>query len=545
MSTRKVSKRRARCVSHDDHLTELEHIYQTAPIGLCLLDRDLRYARINDRLAAMNGKAVSEHIGRTLSEVIPEIAPKLEPICREVIESGKPVLNLEVHGMTPARPVVEKDWLVSFHPVKSADGQVTGISTVVQDISDRKKTEERLKESEERFRAFMDNYPAAIYIKDEANRHLYGNKHLLTSFGKQFDEFIGTNSYDFFPQKIARELEEKDRFVMSSNNSTQMEYSSKMPNGEARWWRDIKFPIYLPPDRTLLGGIAIDITDRKMAEKALDERLRFEKLISNLSASFIRATASEVDGRIKDALRQLGEFLGVDRGVLAQFNEERSELRATHLWVAKGLERDEMFVDSVLNEKIPWVVNRMLEQEVIALSRFEEELPVEASKEREYGQKVGVQSLLVIPLTVSGSLVGLIGFDSLSSQVTWPEELVQRLRLVAEIFSNALTRKRVEAKLQEAFSEIRELKNRLEAENVYLREEVQIKYSHEEIVGQSDAVKTVLRQAEQVADTESMVLILGETGTGKELLARAIHNLSSRRERAMVKGTVRRCHPRS
>ncbi len=162
-------------------------------------------------------------------------------------------------------------------------------------------------------------------------------------------------------------------------------------------------------------------------------------------------------------------------------------------------------------------------------------MPVEASKEREYGQNVGVQSLLVIPLAVGGLLVGLIGFDSLRSQVTWPEELVQRLRLVAEIFANAITRKQAEAKLQEAFSEIRELKNRLEAENVYLREEVQIKYSHEEIVGQSDAVKTVLRQAEQVADTESTVLILGETGTGKELLARAIHNLSSRRERAMVK----------
>ncbi|NIQ37681.1 MAG: GAF domain-containing protein, partial [Proteobacteria bacterium] len=78
-------------------------------------------------------------------------------------------------------------------------------------------------------------------------------------------------------------------------------------------------------------------------------------------------------------------------------------------------------------------------------------MPVEASKEREYGQNVGVQSLLVIPLAVGGLLVGLIGFDSLRSQVTWPEELVQRLRLVAEIFANAITRKQAEAKLREAF----------------------------------------------------------------------------------------------
>ncbi len=318
----------------------------------------------------MNGKAVSEHIGRTLREVIPKIAPKLEPICRGVIESGKPALNVEVHGMTPAQPVVEKDWLVSFHPVKSADGQVTGINTVVQDISDRKKTEERLKKSEEPFHAFMDHTPAAVYIKDEAGRHLYSNENTADVVGTKPDEFAGTTSHDFFPEEIAKKLEEVDRRVGTEGVSQEIEFQTEMADGQIHWWRDIKFPIHLPPDRTPLGGISVDITDRKKAEEALDERLRFEKLISNLSASFIHATGGEVDRRIDDALRQLGEFLGVDRGVLAQFNEERSELRATHLWVAKGLERDEMFVDSVLNEKIPWVVNRMLKQEVIAAQTF-------------------------------------------------------------------------------------------------------------------------------------------------------------------------------
>ncbi len=143
----------------------------------------------------MNGKAVSQHIGRTLREVIPEIAPRVEPIYREVIESGEPALNIEVHGTTLAQPVVEKDWLVSFHLVKSADGQVTGVSTVVQDISDRKKTEERLKETEERFRAFMDNYSAAIYIKDKARRHVYYNKTVLALIGKQPEEFVGTKAH--------------------------------------------------------------------------------------------------------------------------------------------------------------------------------------------------------------------------------------------------------------------------------------------------------------------------------------------------------------
>ncbi len=94
---------------------------------------------------------------------------------------------------------------------------------------------------------------------------------------------------------------------------------------------------------------------------------------------------------------------------------------------------------------------------------------------------------------------------------------------------------KTETALQNALSEIEQLKDRLEAECTYLREEVNVKHSHEEIVGRSDVIKKVLSQAEQVANTDSTVLILGETGTGKELVARAIHNLSSRNKRPMIK----------
>jgi PAS domain S-box-containing protein len=517
----------------ENKLGQFKHIVETTGNPIGMVDRNLLYQYVNEPYCQAFNKSVEEIIGHSVPELFGRnfFEKFMEPYYKRCLSGNSVRYQTWFDFPGWGRRYLD----VCYYPFREADGRVAAVVINIHDITESEELELNLGQSEARFRAFMDNYPAVIYIKDEANRHVYGNKYLLKSFGKRLDEFIGTNSYDFFPREIAKELEEKDQFVMSSNNPTQIEYPGKMLDGAIHWWRDIKFPIHLSPGIKLLGGIAVDITDRKRAEQALDERLRFEKLISNLSTSFIHAGGSEVDGRINDALRQLGEFLGVDRGCLAQFNEERSELRATHLWVAKGLERDEMFVDSVLNEKIPWVVNRILKREVIALNRFEEELPVEASKEREYGQKVGIQSLLVLPLTMSGSLVGLIGFDSLRSRVTWPEELVQRLRVVAEIFANALTRERAEAKLQEAFAKIKELKNRLEAENVYLREEVQIKYSHEEIVGQSQAVKTVLRQAEQVADTESTVLILGETGTGKELLARAIHNLSLRRGRTMMK----------
>ena len=112
--------------------------------------------------------------------------------------------------------------------------------------------------------------------------------------------------------------------------------------------------------------------------------------------------------------------------------------------------------------------------------------------------------------------------------------MVQRLQLISEVFANVLDRKQKEKKLQNALSEIMKLKDQLQKENIYLREEIEVKYKYGEIVGNTDAIKKVLVQVEQVAPTDSNVLILGETGTGKELLARAIHNLSSRKKRTMV-----------
>jgi len=110
-----------------------------------------------------------------------------------------------------------------------------------------------------------------------------------------------------------------------------------------------------------------------------------------------------------------------------------------------------------------------------------------------------------------------------------------KLQGVVVIFSDITERKKTEETLKLAHSEIEQLKNRLQAENSYLQEQVNLNHSFEDILGQSEPLKTVLLQVEQVAPTETSVLIQGETGTGKELIARALHNLSQRNERTLVK----------
>jgi formate hydrogenlyase transcriptional activator len=108
-------------------------------------------------------------------------------------------------------------------------------------------------------------------------------------------------------------------------------------------------------------------------------------------------------------------------------------------------------------------------------------------------------------------------------------------RLMTGVSIDITERKLAEQALQQAYSEIERLKEQLENENTYLREEIRLENQHREVIGDSDGIRRVLRSAEQVAATDSTVLLQGETGTGKELVARAIHDLSSRSGRPMVK----------
>jgi transcriptional regulator with GAF, ATPase, and Fis domain len=144
------------------------------------------------------------------------------------------------------------------------------------------------------------------------------------------------------------------------------------------------------------------------------------------------------------------------------------------------------------------------------------------------------KSQLSVPVSVSGSTVAVLTVSNNHLYKTWPEELVPRLRLFGEVFANALARKKSEEALQNAFAQVRQLKERFEADYTYLRNSLDVENDFRGIIGQSDALKRILTKVRQVAPTDATVLLLGETGTGKGLIARALHNESKRRERPLV-----------
>ncbi len=130
-------------------LAELNYLYQTTPIGLCLLDTDLRYVHINKVLADFNGCSVSEHIGRTLQEIIPDVFPFVASFFRQVLDTGEPFRNVEFRSATQSEPNRERDWLIDLYDYRSGDGVLRGVSVVLQDITERRRAEEAARQAQQ------------------------------------------------------------------------------------------------------------------------------------------------------------------------------------------------------------------------------------------------------------------------------------------------------------------------------------------------------------------------------------------------------------
>ena len=262
---------------------------------------------------------------------------------------------------------------------------------------------------------------------------------------------------------------------------------------------------------------------------ALAEQLKFETMLAEMSTIFISVDADQLDGQIIEGQKRICEMLGLDRSTLAQVSAEQNKLIITHSWAAQGFEA----LPALTQSDFPWMTRTLLSGQRVSFARIDD-LPEEAATDKKTLHLRGPKSNVTFPLSAGGKNIGALGFGSLRAEREWPAPLVDRLGLAAQIFANALSRVRAERELNEAYQEIAELKLRVEKENVYLREEVRLEHHHGEVVGDSDGIRRVLQQVEQVAPTDSTVLVLGETGTGKELIARTIHEHSRRKDRVMV-----------
>lgn len=187
---------------------------------------------------------------------------------------------------------------------------------------------------------------------------------------------------------------------------------------------------------------------QKRLSDGIEERLQFETLLADLSTRYINLPIDQVDSMIEEDQRRICEFLGLDLSTLWQWEDgSRRFITLTHLYVAPGGPPRPKRLEAQIS--FPWIINKLLGGETLILST--EHMPSEAAIDQEARRYYGVKSSVVMPLTAGGGpLLGILTFETLWEERDWPEEIIKRLMLVAQIFSNVLARKESDRKLLES-----------------------------------------------------------------------------------------------
>lgn len=216
-------------------------------------------------------------------------------------------------------------------------------------------------------------------------------------------------------------------------------------------------------DEHLRFAMARDITDEKRGELALREseevnrntrmqlqyRLKFENLITSISTHFINLPSDRIDLGIRYALHALGEFAGVDRSYIFMFSPDRATVDNTHEWCSPGIEPHINRLKALPVTRFPWFMDRINGLQTINLPKVST-LPSQAAAEKEEFASEGIRSLIVVPMVHRGVPKGYLGFDSVRVEKHWSDETAGLLRIVGEIFVNALDRKKVDEALTDA-----------------------------------------------------------------------------------------------
>ncbi len=311
-------------------LAELQAVYTTAPIGLAVLDCDLRYVRLNERLAEINGQPISEHWGRTVREIVPALADVAEPHLRCVIATGEPLLGLEINGETAAQPGVERSWMESCYPLTTANGQVIGVNVVIQDITERKRSERELKQINEsleqrvaeRTRELTQRYEEldrfAYVASHDLKAPLRAIEHLATWISEDADEVLPAKSkahLDKMRSRIKRMEGLLDDLLAYSRADR---YTSKPEKVDTGQLVDEVIKLFALPE-------GFTITTQPVMPVAVTERVPLELILRNLLSNAIKHH-NRRDGHVQVTARDLGqtiEFAVSDDGpgIDPQFHE--------------------------------------------------------------------------------------------------------------------------------------------------------------------------------------------------------------------------------
>jgi PAS domain S-box-containing protein len=256
----------------------LNSLLAHAPVGFAFFDREYRFERVNAELADMNGMSIEDHIGRSIRELFPSMADSAEEVIGKVFDSGQGVDQLEVAGETPKSPGRMRHWLCSYYPVNGPGGMVTSVGALAIEITERKEIENRLRESEVRFRNLADNAPVMIWVCNVDGTATWFNRPWLDFRNLSLDDAVCEGCFANIHEEDQPWVEEAYRDAFERGESFSLEFRSKGSDGNYRW-----FYLKGNPVKEFDGHLSsflmssIDVTDRITMEESLRLSLANER----------------------------------------------------------------------------------------------------------------------------------------------------------------------------------------------------------------------------------------------------------------------------
>jgi formate hydrogenlyase transcriptional activator len=385
------------------------------------------------------------------------------------------------------------------------------------------------------FRAAFEAAPHAVVVASEDGTILFANPLVNVVFGYAGDELIGQPVTRILPD-TAEHPDRWSEFWKGPQRRTGTDRTEAgVRKDGATVPLEVGFNVFVEGQSRYLVASIVDITDRLTLEARLaaatSEHMAFQRLVADIAARFGGIEADALDDTIIDSLRQIGEALQLDRAVLWRRRSGETVATASHFWIR---DPNALSPGDLPIEAIPYVISKLESDGVYSFTRVDD-LPDPIDRETFLSR--GLRSGAVFPLAFGQEEDDLaaVAFGTTMREQEWAPTIIERLRLVAGVISQAFSRARSHGALQRTLEEIKILRDRLKAENVELRREVRVLRVPSLLVSDSQVMKAVQSQIEQVAPTPATVLLLGETGTGKEVVAQTIHNLSPRHQRQMVR----------
>lgn len=330
-------------------LSEIESIYQTAPIGMAVLDTELRFVRINQKLAEINGLSVESHIGRSVRELLPALADEAEPQLRQILQTGKPVLNIEISGETPAQPDTQRTWVESWYPQLGQDAQPVGIHIVCEEITERRQRDLALRESETRFRLLTELLPQIFWTATAQGEIDYYSEQWREYVGSALKSELGWELHHFIhPEDQAESAAQWLRSV-EEGRFYQIEHRIRRVDGEYRWYLSRAMPNLSDSGEVLKWyGTSIDIHERKQTLEALDWALSREKL-ARAESERANRTKDEFLAVLSHELRSpLNPILGWARLLQTRKLSEEKTVRALET-IERNAKLQTQLIDDLLD----------------------------------------------------------------------------------------------------------------------------------------------------------------------------------------------------